>query len=183
MPQITCRYRVTSGPDTCCQIVADLMDRPIAECHTNDSACLHCIKCGVAPQVPNAYTASMAIGVAHRTGDTHYFNDTVNRFRNQLNKSPPPDTACILRGPEIRKVGCKPCQAGSLEPVMVPVYRCPKHNECTLHNTGTFPKIQACATCSERLEKSVQLDVKPAPAAVVAAIPRRGVAPTSPASM
>lgn len=81
-------------------------------------------------------------------------------------------TTCIMRGLEIRKVACKPCQADSLTPVTVPVFSRPKHQECTLHNTGTFPKIQACATCGDRLEKSYQLDTRPLPAAVLAAIPR-----------
>ena len=172
---INCLYRSLQGTQPVCQIAAELIDRPLSECTTNDDLCRHCLKCGIAPQKPNPYSASVAIGAAARTGDQSFLQSVIKRFKANLNKSAPPPTTCVLRGPEIRKVACKPCQADSLTPVMLPVYRCPKHNECTLHNTGTFPKIQACATCGERLEKYVQLDVKLAPAAVVAAIPRRGV--------
>lgn len=180
MSELNCPHRSIASDNPgqpVCQIVADLMDRPLAECHTNDGACAFCLKCGIAPQAPNEVTASMAVGVAMRNGDKEFLKATLYRFRRNLSPSPlpPPATTCVLRGPEIRKVACKPCQADSLVPVMMPVYRCPRKGECTLHNTGTFPKIQACSTCGERLEKYVQLDTKPLPAAVVAAIPRRGV--------
>lgn len=169
---ISCPYRSLSGLTPVCQIVADLIDRPLAECQVNDSACAYCLQCGIAPQVPNEVVASMAIGVAKRTGDPHYLKSTLGRFRQYLSRlpSPPPVTTCVLRGPEVRQIACKPCQADSLVPVMVPVYRCPRHRECTLHNTGTFPKIQACSTCGDRLEKYVELDVRQAPPAVLAAI-------------
>lgn len=173
MTQIHCPYRSLSGEQPVCQIVADLMDRPLSECHTNDGACAHCLKSSVAPQQPNAVVASMAIGVARRTGDKAFLQRTIERFQSNLDKPPAPITTCVLRGPETRTVACKPCQADSLAPVMMPVYRCPRHDECTLHNTGTFPKIQACATCADRLEKYVELDVRQAPPAVLAAISQR----------
>jgi len=170
MQPVQCQYRSLIGGQPVCQIVADLMDRPLLECHTNDSACEYCVKCSIAPQVPNVVVASMAIGVALRSGDASLQQVTSARFRQHLIPAPKPITTCVLRGPETRTVACKPCQADSLVPVMMPVYRCPRHNECTLHNTGTFPKIQACATCGDRLEKYVELDVRQAPPAVLAAI-------------
>lgn len=172
---ISCPYRSLSGLTPVCQIVADLIDRPLAECQVNDSACAYCLQCGIAPQAPNQVTASMAVGVAKRTGDPQYLKSTLDRFRPYLSKLPsaPRVTTCVLRGPEVRQVACKPCQADSLIPVMMPVYRCPRHSECTLHNSGTFPKIQACATCGDRLEKFVPLEAKPAPPAVLAAIHER----------
>ena len=173
MSQINCPHRSLSGEQPVCQIVADLMDRPLPECHTNDSACNHCLKCGIAPQVPNAVTASMSIGLAKRTNDPQFLRETLDRFRLHLNKAPTPITTCVLRGPEVRKVACKPCQADSLVPVMMPVFRCPKHVECTLYNVGTFPKIQACATCGDRLEKYIPLDVPRTPDGVLKVIPRR----------
>lgn len=174
---INCTYQSRVGEQDVCRVVADLIDRPLAECHVNKSACGHCLASGTAPQSPNAATASMAVGVAMRSQDQAFAIRTVERFRKVLT-APPAPTACVLRGPEIRKVDCKPCQADSLVPVSVPVFRCPRHSECTLNNTGTFPKIKACSTCGERLEQYVQLDVKPAPPEVMAAIhARAGNAP------
>ena len=175
MPEIKCPHRSLSGDQPVCQVVSDLMDRPLAECHTNDSACAYCLQCGIAPQAPNAVTASMSIGVARRTNDPQYLRETLSRFRPYLNKTPVPITTCVLRGPEVRRVACKPCQADSLVSVMMPVFRCPKHNECTLHNVGTFPKIQACATCGDRLEKYVELQAKWIPPEVLLRIPRRQI--------
>lgn len=161
-----------SGDQPVCQVVADLTGLPLALCHTNDSACAYCLKCEIAPQVPNKVTASMSIHAATLAGEVKGGN-IANRMLAHLGKPTVPITTCVLRGPEIRTIACKPCQADSLVPVMKPVFRCPKHGECTLHNTGTFPKIQACATCNDRLEKYVQLDVKQAPAAVLAEIPKK----------
>lgn len=172
MAELNCPYRSLHGEQPVCQVVADLTDLPLALCHTNDSACAYCLKCEIAPQVPNKVTASMSVNAAILAGEVKG-GDIIKRMKPHL--GPPPNMVCVLRGPEIRKVACKPCQADSLVPVMVPVYRCPRQGECTLHNTGTFPKIQACATCPERLDKYVPLDVKPASTAVVAAIHRRGV--------
>jgi hypothetical protein len=171
--QINCPHHSQINGQPVCQVVSDLIDRSLAECHTNDSACNHCLGCGVAPQRPNVVTASMAIGVALRSQDDEFSRRTERRFRPYLMAAPRPITACVLRGLEIRKVDCKPCQADSLVPVKVAVYRCPRHQECTLHNTGTFPKIQACATCGDRLEHYVELEATPIPAAVLAAMPRR----------
>lgn len=174
MTNIECPYRSVIGEQPVCQVVADLIDRPLAECFTYDQTCASCLGCGIAPQVPNAYTASLAIHAAGKSPDPSFVKTTLTRFKSYLNKTPPPVTKCVLRGPEIRKVACKPCQADSLTPVMVPVFGCPRHQECTLHNTGTFPKIKACATCEDRMENYVHLDTKPIPAVVLAAIPRRG---------
>lgn len=173
MSEINCPYRTISNQQPVCQIVADLLDRPLFECHTNDSACAHCLQCGIAPQVPNTVVASMSIGVAKRTGEAGYLQETLNRFRSHLTQAAPAVTTCVLRGPEIRQVACKPCQADSLIPVLMPVYRCPNHVECTLHNTGTHPKIKACATCGDRLEQYVPLVSQATPLAVLAAIPRQ----------
>lgn len=167
MTEIACRYRSVQGDQPVCQVVADLVERPLAECHVNDAACAHCLGCGVAPQAPNAVTASMSIGVAHRSGDSTFLAATVKRMQPHLPRSEPAPTACILRGPEIRQVKCKPCQANSLVPVMVPVYRCPKHSECTLHNVGVQPRIQACSTCQDRLEKAYPISTKPVPQSVL----------------
>jgi hypothetical protein len=170
---INCPYYSLHGEQSVCQVVADLMERPLSECHTNPAACRFCLECGIPPQVPNPVTASMAIGVAIRTQDQGYMKATMDRFKNNLLKAPPPVTTCVLRGPEIRQVACKPCQADSLVPVMKPVYRCPKHGECTLHNTGTFPKIKACVGCGDRLEQYVQLDAKVIPPEVIQAMSLR----------
>lgn len=174
MTKIECPHRSVIGEQPVCQVVADLIDRPLAECFTYDQTCASCLSCGIPPQVPNAYTASMAIHAAGKSPDPSFVKTTLARFKSHLNKTPPPVTQCVLRGRETRRVACKPCQAGSLTPVMVSVFSCPRHQECTLHNTGTFPKIQACATCGDRLEKYYELDAKPIPAVVLAAIPRRG---------
>ena len=167
MSEIQCQYRSLQGTQPVCQVVAELTDRPLGECHVNDSACTFCLACGVAPQAPNTVTASMSLGVAHRLGDQPFLYRMLDRMQPHLTNNTLPPTHCILRGPETRQVPCKPCQAGRLTPVLIPVYRCPIHQECTLHNTGIMPRIKACATCEERLEKSYPLNVKPAPAAVV----------------
>lgn len=170
MSEIICQYRVLQGTQPVCRIVADLTGRPLGDCHVNDSACTHCLKCGVAPQGPNVVTASMSIGVALRSGAPEFVARMKQRMSPYLTVTPPPQTACIFRGPEVRQVACKPCQAGSLIPVMVPAYRCPKHSECTLFNTGAFPKIKACSTCEDRLEQAYPLEANPAPAEVQQAI-------------
>lgn len=175
LPIIPCPHHSRIGEQPVCQVVSDLMDRPLSECHTNDSACNHCLKCGVAPQSPNVVTASMSIGVAKRLLDRQFLRETLKRFESHLNKTPLPPTTCVLRGPEVRRVACKPCQADSLIPVKMPVFRCPKHDECTLHNTGTFPRIQACATCGDRLEQYVELQAKWIPPEVLRRIPRRQI--------
>lgn len=176
MTEISCRYRSLQGEQPVCQIVAELVERPLAECHVNDAACAFCLGCAVAPQTPNVVTASMSIGVAHRSGDSAFLAATVKRMQPHLPQSAPAPTACILRGPEIRHVKCKPCQANSLVPVMVPVYRCPKHSECTLHNVGGHPKIHACSTCQDRLEKAYPISTKAVPQSVLdqIAVQRRG---------
>ena len=162
--------RSQCGEHACCRVISELIDRPLEQCHTNDYACESCLKTGVAPQVPNAVVAVLSIRAAQRSGDGALAQSAFTRFASFMNLQPLPPTTCVLRGPEIRKVDCKPCQADSLVPVPVPVFRCPKHQECTLHNTGTFPKIQACVSCGVRLEKYVQLDVKPAAPEALAAI-------------
>lgn len=173
MTDIACRYRVLQGEQPVCQVVAELVERPLAECHVNDAACVHCLACGVAPQAPNVVTASMSIGVAKRSGDSSFLSATVKRMQPHLGTSAPAPTACILRGPEIRQVKCKPCQASSLLPVLVPVHRCPKHGECTVNNVGHHPRIQACSTCQDRLEKAYPISTKPVPQSVLDQIAAR----------
>lgn len=170
MPQ--CEYHSTIDGQSVCRIVAELTDLPLRICHTNDSACEFCLQCGVAPQAPNRVTASMSVHAGILAGEA-LGGPITKRMSPHLARAEAPNTTCVLRGPEIRKVDCKPCQADSLVPVSVPVFRCPRHSECTLNNTGTFPKIKACSTCGERLEQYVQLDVKPAPPEVMAAIHAR----------
>lgn len=169
MNEINCPFRSMIGEQPVCQIVSDIVERPLSECHTNDSACKYCMGCGIAPQNPNCVTASMSIGVAHRTGDPTFLRQVSVRMAPHLNKAEPPQTACVRRGREVRQVACKPCQADSNVPVMMPVYSCPLHQECTLHNTGTFPRIKACSTCEDRLEKPVPITPKPMSPAVAAA--------------
>ncbi len=167
MSEIACEYRSLDGDQPVCRVVADLTERPLAECHVNDSACTYCLKCGVAPQAPNPVTASMACGVATRSGDPSLSLLMSQRMRPHLVQVPPAALKCILRGPEMRQVQCKPCQAGSLTVVMVPVFRCPQHIECTLHNTGLNPRIKACSTCEEWLEHAYPLEANPAPPPVL----------------
>jgi hypothetical protein len=109
----------------------------------------------------------MSIGVAARSGDRTLLQNIATRMKPYLAKQSPPATKCVLRGPEIRQMQCKPCQVDSLKVVMIPVYRCPKHNECTLHNTGTHPRVHACATCQDRLETAYQIDARAAPQVVL----------------
>lgn len=170
MTNIHCQYRTepnASCEHPVCSVVAELTERPLGECHVNDSACSFCLKCGVAPHHPNSVTASMAIGVANRSGSAEFLRRTLQRMSPYLTKTPPPLTKCILRGPEVRTVPCTPCQAGGHPSVTIPVYRCPKHVECTLYNTGIHPRIKACATCEERLEEPYQLEAHPTPRSVV----------------
>ncbi len=150
--QIECRYRSQVGDAPVCRVVSDFLDRPLGECHVNDSACAFCLQSGVPPQTPNTVIASMAIGVASRTNDATFVRETLQRFRPYLQTIPLPVTTCVLRGAEVREVPCKPCQADSQVAVMKAVYACPLHMECTLHNTGVHPRIHACATCADRKE-------------------------------
>lgn len=168
MSEINCQFRSVINDQPVCQVVADIIERPLLECHTNDSACAYCLKCGIAPQTPNPVTASMSIHAANRSGDQAFVKEIVSRVSPALNKAPPPVTTCVRRGREIRRVACKPCQADSKTPVMVPVYTCPIHKECSLNNLGVFPKIKACATCDDRLEKPYQIEAKPVAPAVAA---------------
>lgn len=167
MNPINCKHR-TTDVQPACRIVASLVDLPVVNCPVNDEACRHCLGCGIAPQTPNQAVASLAMLAARRTGDTAFLSLVAARMKPHLRKVPAvtPPTACIRRGPQIRTVECKPCQAGG-GPLMVPVFRCPVHNECTLHNIGVHPRIKACATCDDRLEKSYQIDIRPVPQAVL----------------
>lgn len=170
LPVIECQFRQYAAAQPVCRVVADLLDQPLPECHVNDSACAACLASRIAPQAPNPVVASMAIGTARRLADPALLHETINRFHDCLRHAGPPVTTCVLRGPEVRQVPCKPCQAGSLHTVNVAVYRCPRHSECTLHNTGQFPRIHACATCPDRLEQYYPLHANPIPPSVLAAI-------------
>ncbi len=163
---IACPHHSEINGQPVCEIVADITGRPLAECHTNDSACAYCLGCGIAPQRPNPATASMAIGAADRTGDKTFASVILGRMTPHLRRSEPAPTVCILRGRPIRKVECKPCNAGA-GGVMVDVYSCPKHGQCTLNATGLHPRTQACAGCPDRLEKSYQIEIRPTPPAVL----------------
>jgi hypothetical protein len=149
---IQCPYRTMHGSIPLCQIVAELTDFPLEFCETNDSACDYCLKCGIAPQTPNKVTASMSVNAAERMGEPHYSTIAkhmrhvlLSRFEASVETLP-----CVFRGVAFRQQECKPCQAGSLNVVIVPVYHCLAFQECTIRNTGTFPKIKACSTCPER---------------------------------
>ena len=174
MSDISCPYRSTQQDKPCCQIVADLIDLPLVRCTVNDSACAHCLSLPIAPQTPNSVTASMSIHAAQATGDQALLRETVARMKPHLTKSPPapPKTPeqvpCILRGKRKRQVECKPCQANGQ--LMVDVFHCPKHTECTINNTGLQPKIKGCATCQERLPEAYQIETRPVPSAVLAAM-------------
>ena len=146
-----CQYRSTINEQPVCQIVADITDRPLADCHVNDSACEYCLGCGIAPQTPNPATASMAIGVAMRTKDKAFFQQITNRVGQHLNKNKPAPTACVHRGDVIGQRECKPCQANG-DALMVDLFRCPIHGACTLHATGTHPVVRGCAGCPDRQE-------------------------------
>ncbi len=161
MTEIKCDYRSLNGEQPVCRIVADITDRPLVECRVNDSACAHCLGCGVAPQAPNVVTASMAIGVAQRTGDPLFFREMIGRMNPHLRQPQqltPENTPCIKRGKVIRQQECKPCQQNG-GGKFVPVFACPEFGECTIGNTGVTPKIQGCATCppDKRCETSYQL--------------------------
>lgn len=174
---IDCPYRSSPHDKPCCQIVADLIDRPLAQCPVNDSACQHCLTLAIAPQTPNCVTASMSIHAAQATGDQTLLREVVNRMRPHLTKSPPapPKTPeqvpCVLRGKILRQVECKPCQANGQ--LMVDVFRCPKHTQCTINNTGLQPKIKGCTTCQERLPEAYQIETRPTPAVVLDAMKAR----------
>jgi hypothetical protein len=170
--EIVCPHRtmMAKHPEQpVCRIVAELADLPLADCHVTDSACESCLTCGIAPQAPNPATASMAIGAAERTGDTAFLRQVMGRMRPHLRKVPPPTTDCILRGKSTRKVECKPCNAGA-GGLMVDVFACPIHSQCTLMATGISPRIQSCAGCQDRLEKAYQLEAKPVPPQVLAQV-------------
>jgi hypothetical protein len=170
--EIICEFRTIATDGTpLCQVVADLNDFPLEICHTNDSACEYCLRSGVAPQAPNQVTASMSVHAAHRYGEANG-GGTMRRMAPTL-RAPATEeptlenTPCVLRGMPTRQQACKPCQAGGKLAVMVPVYACTVHGECTLRNTGTLPKIQGCVTCQARQSQYAQIDATPLPTAVV----------------
>ena len=174
---IDCPHRSATQDKPCCQIVSDLIGLPLHQCRVNDSACAHCLTLTMAPQTPNCVVASMSIHAAQATGDQSLLRETVARMKPHLTKSPPapPKTPeqvpCILRGRRKRQVECKPCQANGQ--LMVDVYHCPKHTECTVNNTGIQPKIKGCSTCQERLPEAYQIQTRPTPPVVRDAIKAR----------
>ena len=168
--EIHCPHRSLSGDLPVCRVAEELSGLPLAECRVNDLACACCLTCGIAPRTPNKVTASMAIGAVARRGDPRSLAEIVTRLRPHLERAAKPRTTCVLRGPLVRRVVCQPCQAGSKTPVLVEVFRCPQHTECTLNNTGMHPRIHACATCAERLEQYYELGARENPPEVLAAI-------------
>jgi hypothetical protein len=170
--EIHCEYRSLRSDNTpLCRIVSELSGISLEICETNDSACEFCLKCGVAPQVPNRATASMIVRAHHQTGTT-----PASHVTQVLRDASPPPTLgnipCVFRSQQLREQACKPCQAGGRVPVMVPVFRCNsgKYSECTLRNTGTVPKIQACITCEHRLPEYPRLLPLEVPRAVLDAM-------------
>lgn len=152
MPDINCPFRSLWGGQPVCQIVADITDVPLSLCQVNDSACSWCLQCPTAPQAPNKATASMAIHACHRAEipvPAAIRAVTTVHIPAHAGKPTLESLPCSHRGRELRQQYCKPCQAGGGPPT-VPVYSCPMHQECTLRNTGTHPKIQACLTCPDR---------------------------------
>jgi hypothetical protein len=171
MSDINCEYRSLKSDTPLCRVVSELTDLPLDLCETNDSACEFCLKCGIAPQTPNRVTASMAVH-AHSRAGTKPSNHVTQVLRDT---SPPPmlaNTPCVFRNQQVREQACKPCQAGGRVPVLVPVYRCNsgKYSECTIRNTGTVPKIQACVTCEHRLSEYPELFPLEVPRAVLDAM-------------
>lgn len=182
---IQCPHRIVANGQPVCEIVQQIVGLPLAQCVVNDSACAHCLSLPIAPQTPNSVTASMSIHAAKATGDQTMLREIITRMRPHLTKSPPapPKTPeqvpCILRGKILRQVECKPCQANGQ--LMVDVFRCPKHTQCTINNTGLQPKIQGCTTCQERLPEAYQIETRPTPQVVLAAIKDRHHAQPAPA--
>ena len=168
--EIHCPHRSLSGDLPVCRVAEEFSGLPLAECRVNDSACACCLTCGIAPRTPNKVTASMAIGAVARRGDARQATQIIARLRSHLQQTDSAVTTCVLRGPQVRRVLCKPCQAGGATPVLVQVFRCPRHTECTLNNTGMHPRIHACATCAERLEQYYELGARENPPEVLAAI-------------
>ncbi len=175
--EITCPSRSVHDGHPCCHIVSDLIGLPLNQCRVNDSACAHCLTLPIAPQTPNCVVSSMSIHAAQSTGDQSLLRETVARMKPHLTKSPPapPKTPeqvpCILRGRRKRQVECKPCQANGQ--LMVDVFHCPKHTECTINNTGLTPKIKGCTTCQERLPEAYQIQTRSVPQVVRNAIKTR----------
>lgn len=171
MTDIQCPHRVFGDGSPSCEIVQQLVDLPLAMCKVNDSACQHCLGLSIAPQAPNCVTASMSIHAARRTGDTAFEAEVFRRMRPHLTKvepapfKTPAQVPCILRGKVKRQAECRPCQANGQ--LMVDVFTCPKHRECTINNTGLQPKIKGCVTCQERVPESYQIDVRPTPPEVL----------------
>lgn len=146
--KIACPYRVAASQPLC-QIVSELTDLPVEICHTNDGACRHCLTLPVAPQIPNVVVASMCCGAYQRAGlaTPRHILDVIT-----IVASPEPtldSLPCAHRGPEVRRQECKPCQAGG-GPLLVPVFSCPIHTECTLRKIGVHPQIKGCLMCEER---------------------------------
>jgi hypothetical protein len=168
MNEPQCKYRTVAGEKRHCRIVAALTNLPLVLSETNDDACLYCLSCGIAPDLPNEVTASMSIHAARRAGDGM---EMMRRMGPHLagysRDTAEPDSRCVLRGVQTRQVACKPCQAGGLTPVLIAVFHCPEHGECTLKNTGAFPRIHACVTCDDRVSEYPKLRILPTSEAVV----------------
>jgi|GEM_PF-1871756 len=75
---------------------------------------------------------------------------------------------CRWRGPVLRQVECRPCQASG-QSRFVDVHACQQFGQCTLHNAGVrrdgaaSPLVSVCATCPTRLQKPPATTALPAP--------------------
>jgi hypothetical protein len=156
MSDFGCRYRIVRADGMpVCQIASELTDLPLELCETNDSACGYCLSCGIAPQAPNRVTASICVTAAMQAGESSD-GPIMRRMRSTLMDpvvhATLENTPCVFRGPRIGVVACKPCQAGSLTPMMVAIFGCEVYRTCTFKNTGVHPRIAACVTCASRRE-------------------------------
>lgn len=58
----------------------------------------------------------------------------------------PPEVPCMYRGEIVRIQKCKPCEnAGKTG---LEVFSCSIHGECSERNSGVFPRVRACSTCT-----------------------------------
>lgn len=168
--EIQCPYRQGAT----CHVVYRLLQEftpatPLEECVITDKACQVCQASGVDPTTPNHVTGSICVSTVSRL-KSPALRLVLNRARPHLNKQPPADTRCVLRGAQTRQIPCKPCQSRDGKSGTADVYSCPIHQQCTLLNTGHTPKIQACATCEDRKPEYTPAPRAPKPPEQVLAI-------------
>ena len=175
MKPADCQFRgINADGIPVCNVVFEITEFPLHTCHTNDSACTHCLTLETPPQAPNRVVASMACHAALRNYEPAN-GPTFQRMQSILrDEEPTPEKLpCVKRGLEVRQQLCKPCQAGGLATKLIPVYSCSQFRECTLRNTGTVPKVQACNTCQSRQPEFAQIEMTTYPPEVLSAITKK----------